>query len=586
MEIGDNIAEAAAMVGDLESCDHAGDRQFDREARALLACIAPFLNVINTDLLPHYAKLLAAEQSLAGLPFDRLTEVVETARAFGLLQREGARSPLLCPHPALTRSLTNRLSAPKELMHCAAIERAFCRLYREIAGLLLAKLQSKQPEERELASASLRREYANLGTALYVSLERGDPVLKVYLIVSSYLDRLPNAHRAIELGELILLAQERRPREWLTRESAIDVIGIVGHIAGRHLAYRRLDEAKASYERALVILDRIDGLDPKFAARARAGILQQLSMIAEERRRFEEAKRFYQQALEIESAADDPAGQAGIYDRLGIVAREQRRFAEAEEHYNNALAMKAAVGDRQGAAVTYGELGNVVYMQRRFEEAGSIYRKALETFLAVEDRRGAAGTYRQLGIVARERWRFAEAEAHFKNALEIWIAAGDRRNVAMTYAELGNVIYRQHRSDEAEDRYRTALDLFLAANDRHSAATTYHQLGGIAHNQRRLAQAEGHYRKALELFLSVKARYGAGTVLRSLDRLWKEGQRNSVPATVARSLKIDLDAAKRALADPLEYTKPIATASTRGPAVGLRQAVRGSGDSGPETRDP
>ncbi|WP_245894880.1 tetratricopeptide repeat protein, partial [Nostoc cycadae] len=64
---------------------------------------------------------------------------------------------------------------------------------------------------------------------------------------------------------------------------------------------------------------------------------------------------------------------ASTYHQLGIVAQELREFEQARRNYQQALDIKIEYGDRYSCASTYGQMGIVAQELGEFEEARRNY---------------------------------------------------------------------------------------------------------------------------------------------------------------------------------------------------------------------
>ena len=76
-------------------------------------------------------------------------------------------------------------------------------------------------------------------------------------------------------------------------------------------------------------------------------------MVAQDLREFEEARRNYQLALQIDIEFGDRYSCASTYHELGRVAQALREFEEARRNYQQALQIKIEFGDRYSCALTY-----------------------------------------------------------------------------------------------------------------------------------------------------------------------------------------------------------------------------------------
>lgn len=578
-----------ARTQSLMACIDYSHGHLNPDDQALLSCFAPFIGVVNTDLLESYQQVLGVESALSSLPLQRLGDVLERARVLGLLQRDPNISAFLHPQPALSWFLTRRLSATDQVERRVAIERAFRKLYDGFASEVFQLQMSKMPEELWLGHVAVESEYANFCTALRFALEQHASILSAFRVVSNHLDRLQDHNRGRELAELVLEKLEQLAPEALTGERKFELVGVIDNIAKRQLQLREFDRARESYSRALVLLDKLDGLEPTIAAKSRASILHYLGRVAEEQRDFAEAEHNYERALATWLQLNDRHSAAGTYHQLGMVAQQQRRFAkaeedfkkalaifldlddrrsavgpyhhlgmvakeqlqfgEAEEVYKKALAIKLEFNDRHSAASTFHELGTVALKQHNFSDAEAAYKSALAIKLEFKDRYGAVSTYHQLGTVALLQERFAEAEEAYERALEIVRESNDPYGTARIYHQLGLVAEGQSSLASAEDFYNKALTIKLEINDNHGAASTFHQLGNVREKQRRFFEAEAAYTKALETYVAFQDHLSLNVILHSLAKLWRTTNAASIPETIAKILSIEIEQARAMLAD-------------------------------------
>ena len=97
-----------------------------------------------------------------------------------------------------------------------------------------------------------------------------------------------------------------------------------------------------------------------------ASTYHQLGTIAEERRDFETAEKWYLKSLEIKEKQGNEHGAASTYHQLGMIAQERRDFETAEKWYLKSLEIEEKHGNEHGAASTYGQLGILAGLQGAF----------------------------------------------------------------------------------------------------------------------------------------------------------------------------------------------------------------------------
>ncbi len=89
---------------------------------------------------------------------------------------------------------------------------------------------------------------------------------------------------------------------------------------------------------------------PAATRKARRQHIINWAMIAQERRDFDEAEKWYLKSLEITEKQGNEHGAASTYHQLGMIAQERRDFDEAEKWYLKSLEITEKQGNEHGAA--------------------------------------------------------------------------------------------------------------------------------------------------------------------------------------------------------------------------------------------
>jgi tetratricopeptide (TPR) repeat protein len=291
-------------------------------------------------------------------------------------------------------------------------------------------------------------------------------------------------------------------------------------------ALGRLDESRASYERALQ-------LQPDDA-----GAYANLGNVWRERGRFAEARTCYEQVLRLRPQ------DAGACNNLGNVCYDQGQKEEALSWYRQALQRdpthaealnslgnvyrelgrldQALLCFQRGVQAhphnpeTQTNLGNVYYLQRKIEEAKACFQRALQ----LQPLEPVAHV--NLGNCWYDQGELEPALACYQRALQL------QPDNALAHNNLGNVLRSQYKLEEAKACYRRALAL---APD---YAGAYCNLGIAWKEQGKLAEARDCYAKALELDPEhVAAHSNLGVVWRDEDNL------EAAEALCRRALELD-----------------------------------------------
>jgi tetratricopeptide (TPR) repeat protein len=310
------------------------------EAQGLLACLAPFSAVLNTNpqFLSRYTYYLRQQPALAHLPWERLPAVLEEATDWGLLSPHSEFPDFfLRLQPILPYFLRSRDQMPERTEGQRAVAVAFRQYYEGMSSALYDFLDSKDAQERQLGQVLVRLEYENLMTALHLALEAHVSILKLYNTLSDYLDVTKDERRGLALGEAVLPRLHAYPEAALSGPLGAELIGVLDDIAKRQLRLKQYAIAEASCQETLRLLDAQMTLGRETRENVRAGILHNLGIVAQAQRQWGQAEQYYQQALAIKIEFNDRYEQAGTLHQLGRVAQEQQEWGQARDYFLKGL---------------------------------------------------------------------------------------------------------------------------------------------------------------------------------------------------------------------------------------------------------
>jgi len=180
---------------------------------------------------------------------------------------------------------------------------------------------------------------------------------------------------------------------------------------------------RANFYYALEESERL-GTDQEFAA-----LLQGLASYAQNVTNYEEAAEMFGRLAEDRRAKAHKEGEAGAYHQLGMIAEERRDFDEAQKWYQKSLAIFEKLGNEHGAASTYHQLGRIAEERRDFDEAQKWYQKSLAIEEKLGNEHGAASSYGQLGLLALERSRFVEGAQWLIRCIDAFAKTNDAEGV-------------------------------------------------------------------------------------------------------------------------------------------------------------
>jgi protein O-mannosyl-transferase len=246
-----------------------------------------------------------------------------------------------------------------------------------------------------------------------------------------------------------------RPFRWPLAAAGILVIAALMAAAWEQTRYWR--------DSAVLWTHTLECTAPNAVARTNLGLA------LNDRGRFDEAVRQYDEALRIEPDL------ALAHNNLGSALNSLGRFDDAIPHFAKTLALEP----RNASA--YSNLGNALAGRGEFNAAIAQYRTALEITPDY------ATAHYNLALALARCGQFDEAIIQFQRALELKPRDVNART------NLGNALARRGRIDEAIAQYRAALAI---APDQ---VVAHYNLANKLADQGKLDEAILHFRKVLEI---------------------------------------------------------------------------------------
>ncbi|TAF52208.1 MAG: CHAT domain-containing protein, partial [Oscillatoriales cyanobacterium] len=331
-------------------------------ARELLVCLALFSGFIFVDGLKNFAMQLEQIPALvdrvgahgnapddnAGATSGGRTAVTPLRERLGLAVQEAIAWGLLSPilqdndrllsiQPTLPFFLRSKLAGWDEAAR-SGLREAFKRHYRGLAQSYYQLIESKDSQEKQLGMQFCRWEYENISTALDFSLaQQEESFFETYGCLNSYLEKSGDKLKQLELAQTVYEALKDKLDNPQSEEFALKIMGVLGLVAAGFLQTQRYQESREAYFVTQSLVQGLTQFPENVKQQLIARTYHQLGIVAQELREYEEARRNYQQALQIKIEFNDRYSQASTYHQLGIVAQKLRDYEEARRNYQQAL---------------------------------------------------------------------------------------------------------------------------------------------------------------------------------------------------------------------------------------------------------
>ena len=299
----------------------------------------------------------------------------------------------------------------------------------------------------------------------------------------------------------------------------------------------RYDDARTYYEEALELYRQAKNLNGE------VDCVRGLGWIALMRADYPEAGMLFERALHMAIAASYSLGEGHARRCLGHIRRVLGYHEEAKGFYHQALTAYRKLNNRQAQINCIEGLGDVAWMQSKYAKAGRLYQKALAISKEVFDLRGEAGCLEGLGHVEFMFAQYDAATNRYLQALSLYRLLSHRRGEANSIRALGEVDRIRNRNDEAERRFKEALGIYQEIGHRRGEADAIRALGHLARVLDNPELATENYEKALQIYQDIGYRWGqAGCLegLGDLDRAEKRFKEAWACYGVARELSRDV----------------------------------------------
>jgi tetratricopeptide (TPR) repeat protein len=237
---------------------------------------------------------------------------------------------------------------------------------------------------------------------------------------------------------------------------------------------------------------------------------------------------FDQLGLDAARVAGDSLGEAKMLNRMGLVVLDLGRFDEADRYFRQALSVWRQMGNDYRIASSLRRLGLVAVARGSHDEAIESFRRALDAYRALGARRQIALTLSDLGAALTDANSAAEAITHLREAGSLLAAIPDPYNEARAITRLGRAHEQEGERAAATDHMRRALRIMRDIGSSRGEAEVLVSLGGLAERADRPDEACQRYADAQRILAKLGSPQAA-QVGERLSRLREGGEDGEEP---------------------------------------------------------
>jgi predicted ATPase/transcriptional regulator with XRE-family HTH domain len=252
----------------------------------------------------------------------------------------------------------------------------------------------------------------------------------------------------------------------------------------------------------------------------RAKALVGAGVLASRQGAYEQAIRFYDEALSLYRAKGDKRGTAITLSRLGASANEQGDFDKADAFYHESLTLSREIGDIASTAGTLNNLGNQEVLRGNIDQAASLYLSSLQLAREMGNKQKIATALLNLGRLAfHHQEDYQHAASYLGESLGLYRELGSKGGIAATLYQLGRAMLYQKCYSEAQSYLEESLHLCEQLEEMPGIAATRLGLGITILLQGGLIEARTLLHASLTLYREQGMKLGLIECLEALGGL-------------------------------------------------------------------
>lgn len=475
-----------------ELCDRVDDalrttgRESDDASRSLelVWTTLPKSVRANVEVLSLFADGLTAEAAVAMTGEDAASAIFEPLARRHLLRRipaeDGARFELL---EAFRAFVSGRIERRERSRRRAELERRFVdyfarwarrkrqQFYSANAHKTRAKLLAERVNLKRAFGLAMRHgslaEAVDLAIALgrlveYVATDHLMPIVEFATETAAELDSKRRLADAL-LARALVEDKEDRSRGFARCEEAVEIVancetsGLsleIGLLRIRLGAREVDDDTLWSWcDELEAELDDVD--EPIFD-----GLLALTrGDIEDRRRRWNEARDHFEEALVTLRTHAEPGVQADAHDSMGVLEAQLGRLNAAEFHFRQARQLHQKANQRRSATIALEHLATVAYERQQFDDALVRQREAIASHRRLGNRRYLGSALVSLVFMELAAGDRQQAEETSRRAILICRQTGDDPYLGIAHGCLGSVLLVNGAAQRAEEHLRRAIAL-------------------------------------------------------------------------------------------------------------------------------
>lgn len=181
----------------------------------------------------------------------------------------------------------------------------------------------------------------------------------------------------------------------------------------------------------------------------------------------EEAKSWYEKALESAVERENEEGQALAYERIADLLVEDQDLGTALGWYDQALELLDGTDRAEDIGHIHQKAGAVLLRLRNHKKALPHLQQAAQAFLQVDAVQSLGETYRQIAKAYEYKGEPTSTVEAYESAIEAFLKLGDEgsKDLALSYQQIGFIHQGRHNWQQSLAAFQSALPYAEKAED-------------------------------------------------------------------------------------------------------------------------
>ncbi len=332
------------------------------------------------------------------------------------------------------------------------------------------------------------------------------------LQVQLFKKRLVSSNYYLELSLLVLDILDRRGlidamMTWYFQAEEVFTTVLDDHLPEK-IAYQTrllffkaiLKMHKGKFDMALSLLKKIEMLGVFLGddyIKGRALILT--AIILRDTKRLDEARIFFENALEIANSLDNQAMIAVCYNGLGSIEDLKGDLDSALEKYEIGLRIAEKIKDPFILGNFYNNIAIILRLRGDPEGAMNYYEKSLKNFEKTQNPRLLGMVHHNMAVNYWDLKSFFNATVHEEKSIEYKKLVGNPVELSISYSTLGIIQGIQGKLDLALKYFMKALDNIKHVKDHEYLSAVLNNIGYAYYSKGELDKALSYFEQTNQL---------------------------------------------------------------------------------------